>query len=83
MRDYIASSLHINMPYYRMNKRILLLLLSIAAISPLWVTGCTTTQGAAKKDPPENYLQIQPRRYNSETRGFDRPWPFGPVSDGS
>jgi hypothetical protein len=25
-------------------------------------------------------VTIGPRVYNSETRGFDRPWPFGPES---
>jgi hypothetical protein len=27
-----------------------------------------------------NNVTIGPRDYNSETRGFDRPWPFGPES---
>jgi hypothetical protein len=26
-------------------------------------------------------VTIGPRTYNSESRGFDRPWPFGPESN--
>jgi hypothetical protein len=26
----------------------------------------------------KNWLQIGPSTYNSESRGFDEPWPFGP-----
>src|SRR5271165_303535 len=29
-----------------------------------------------------NWLVIGPATYNSETRGFDSPWPFGPASSG-
>jgi len=28
----------------------------------------------------QNWLQIGPSTYNTESRGFDRPWPFGPES---
>jgi hypothetical protein len=26
----------------------------------------------------ENWLKIGPRTYNTETRSFESPWPFGP-----
>jgi hypothetical protein len=29
---------------------------------------------------PSDNVTIGPRTYNSETRSFDRPWPFGPES---
>jgi hypothetical protein len=33
-----------------------------------------------KRDTAKN-VTIGPRTYNTETRSFDRPWPFGPESD--
>jgi hypothetical protein len=32
------------------------------------------------KPQTSDNVTIGPRTYNSETRGFDRPWPFGPES---
>jgi YHS domain-containing protein len=29
----------------------------------------------------KNWLEIGPSTYNSETRGFDEPWPFGPETN--
>jgi hypothetical protein len=47
-------------------------------ISVLSIAGCTTAGGEAMHRKSSNYVEIQPREYNLETRGFDRPWPFGP-----
>jgi hypothetical protein len=44
-------------------------------------TGCSTAHSTTKQGRNGGYVQIEPRRYNPETRGFDRPWPFGPESD--
>jgi hypothetical protein len=63
-----------------MNKHICLLLISIASVSPV-LAGCSTARGTTKQDPPGSYVQIEPRRYNTASRDFDRPWPFGPESD--
>jgi hypothetical protein len=65
-----------------MKKHLGLLFLSIASLCPLLATGCSTARGTAKHGPSAGYVQIQPRRYNPETRGYDRPWPFGPESSG-
>jgi hypothetical protein len=55
------------------------LTLIVPAIALLGLTSCSTA------DPPVRhstaaYIEIAPRAYNSESRGFDRPWPFGPES---
>jgi hypothetical protein len=34
--------------------------------------------GTVGKAQTSDYLTIGKRTYNPETRGFDRPWPFGP-----
>jgi hypothetical protein len=47
-------------------------------ISVLSFAGCSTTGGEAMQRKSTNYVQIQPRTFNLETKGFDRPWPFGP-----
>ena len=39
-------------------------------------------QSAAMGEPKTgNNVSIGPSTYDSETRSFDRPWPFGPQSD--
>jgi hypothetical protein len=47
-------------------------------ISVVSFAGFTTAGGEAMHRKSAEYVQIQPREYNPETRGFDRPWPFGP-----
>jgi hypothetical protein len=60
--------------------------MAIAACSD--VAGTTGThaavnlQSAVVEEPQTgDNVTVGPRTYNSETRGFDRPWPFGPESD--
>jgi len=62
-----------------MNKHICLLLISIASVSPC-LAGSSTAHGTTKQHRSGGYVQIEPRSYNTETRSFDRPWPFGPES---
>jgi hypothetical protein len=64
-----------------MNKYICLTILSIASVFSLMASGCATASRTTKQGRSGGYVQIEPRRYNAETRGFDRPWPFGPESD--
>jgi hypothetical protein len=64
-----------------MKKLVVFALLSIASIFSLLTTGCSTAGGTTQLSRSGDYVQIEPRQYNSETRGFDRPWPFGPESD--
>src|ERR1700730_16297476 len=61
-----------------MNKHIRLLLLSIASVSPLLATDCSTASGTTKQDRSGSYVQIEPRSYTTASRDFDRPWPFWP-----
>jgi hypothetical protein len=56
------------------------LLLIVPAIALLGLTACSTTEGTAKRHYKGGYADIAPRSYNSESRSFDRPWPFGPES---
>jgi hypothetical protein len=65
-----------------MKKHLGLTIVLIASVSSLMATGCSTASGATKQGRSGGYVQIEPRKYNPETRGFDRPWPFGPESDG-
>ena len=74
----IVLPLPINIPKH-MNKHICLLLISIASVTPC-LAGCATAHGTTKQDRSGGYVQIEPRSYNTETRSFDRPWPFGPES---
>jgi hypothetical protein len=64
-----------------MNRHVYLLSILIASVVPLLGTGCSTTHGTTQQGGSAGYVQIEHRRYNSETRGFDRPWPFGPESE--
>jgi len=36
---------------------------------------------ALGKPQTDDHVTIGPRTYNSETRSFDSPWPFGPQSN--
>jgi hypothetical protein len=40
--------------------------------------GLNLQSSAVGKAQASDYLTIGKRAYNPETRGFDRPWPFGP-----
>jgi hypothetical protein len=57
------------------------LLLIVPAIGLLALTGCSTAGRTAGQNRTHGYVQIGARTYNSESRSFDRPWPFGPESD--
>jgi hypothetical protein len=62
-----------------MNKLIRICLIGTTlGISVLSIAGCATAGGEAMHRKSSNYVEIQPREYNLETREFDRPWPFGP-----
>ena len=56
-------------------------LLIAPAIALLGLTACSTADGTARHNPRDGgYADIPPRAYNPESRGYDRPWPFGPES---
>ena len=61
--------------------------MAFAACSDLPGTAGTTRptvnfQSAAVAEPQTgDNVTIGPRTYNSETRSFDSPWPFGPQSN--
>jgi len=74
------------------NHRLLLIVplicsMAFAACSDLPGTAGTTRptvnfQSAAVGEPQTvDNVTIGPRTYNSETRSFDSPWPFGPQSN--
>jgi hypothetical protein len=63
----------------KMNIRFTILL--IVSVGSLLATGCSTAHSTTKQSRSGSYVQIEPRRYNPATRGFDRPWPFGPEAD--
>jgi len=69
-------------------------LLSVPVICSMAFAACSDVAGTAGKHAnvslqtqtvgetqTHDNVTIGPRTYNSETRGFDRPWPFGPESD--
>jgi hypothetical protein len=56
------------------------LLLIVPSIALLGLTACSTAGETAKGNNRGSYANIPPRAYNPESRGFDRPWPFGPES---
>jgi hypothetical protein len=56
------------------------LILIVPAIALLGLTACSTADGTARHNDGDGYANIPRRAYNSESRGFDRPWPFGPES---
>jgi hypothetical protein len=68
--------------------------LMVPVIFSMAFAACSDVAGTAQTHPavnlqsavvgepqPGDNVTIGPRTYNSETRGFDRPWPFGPESD--
>jgi hypothetical protein len=64
------------------NKKSYLQLLVLApAIGLLGLTGCSSVDGTAGKSHTANYLTIGASAYNTESHGFERPWPFGPESN--
>lgn len=56
------------------------LILIVPAIALLGLTACSTAGGTARHSDRGGYTDIPPRAYNPESRGYDRPWPFGPES---
>jgi hypothetical protein len=70
------------------------LLLTAPVICSLAFAACSDIGGAAGTHATVNFqsaavgtpqtgdnVTIGPSNYNSETRSFDRPWPFGPESN--
>jgi hypothetical protein len=57
------------------------LLLIVSAVGLLGLTGCSTADRTVGQNRTGGYVQIRARTYNSESRDFDRPWPFGPESN--
>jgi hypothetical protein len=53
--------------------------LMVPAIALLGLTSSSTTKPSVRHNTAA-YVEIAPRAYNPESRGFDRPWPFGPGS---
>jgi hypothetical protein len=56
------------------------LALIVPAIALIGITGCSTADPIVEHNHTDSYVTISPRTYNTESRGFDRPWPFGPES---
>jgi hypothetical protein len=56
------------------------LVLLVPGIVLLGLTACSTAGGTARHNYKGGYADIRPLAYNPESRGFDRPWPFGPES---
>jgi hypothetical protein len=69
------------------------LFLMAPVIYSMGFAGCSDVAGTAGTHPVVNFLgakrgkpqtgdnvTIGPATYSSETRNFDRPWPFGPES---
>jgi hypothetical protein len=69
-------------------------LLIVSVICPLAVAACSDVAGTAGTHATVSFksavvgepqtgdnVSIGPRTYNSETRSFDRPWPFGAESN--
>jgi hypothetical protein len=56
------------------------LLLIVSVVGLLGLTGCSTTDRTVGQTRTGGNVQILARTYNSESRDFDRPWPFGPES---
>jgi hypothetical protein len=70
------------------------LLLMVPVVFSLAFAACSDVAGTAGTHQAVNLqsaavgehetsdnVTIGPRTYNSETQGFDRPWPFGPESN--
>jgi hypothetical protein len=56
------------------------LILIVPAIALLGLPARSTADGTARRNDRDRYAGIPSRAYNSESRSFDRPWPFGPES---
>jgi hypothetical protein len=56
------------------------LLLMVPAIGLLGLTGCSTADETVLQNHTGGHLEIAARTYDSESRSFDRPWPYGPES---
>jgi hypothetical protein len=52
----------------------------IPALALSGVTACSSTSGTAGHNYQQGFADIPPRAYNPESRGYDRPSPFGPES---
>ena len=61
-------------------KTYLQFLLITPAIALLGIASCAMAQGRVRPSHTNSYLHIGGSSYNSESHGFDRPWPFGPES---
>jgi hypothetical protein len=57
------------------------LTLMVPAIALMGITGCSTADPTAEHNYTHTYVTISSCAYNTESRGFDRPWPFGPESN--
>jgi hypothetical protein len=57
--------------------RMALIFLAVAA---LWLPSCSTVDPKVKHNYETGFVTIAPQAYNSESRSYDRPWPFGPES---
>jgi len=68
------------MNIFMKNSTYLRLLLLVPAVGLLGIAGCTTAEGTAKQSHTGDYVNIASSTYNTESRSFDRPWPFGPES---
>jgi hypothetical protein len=55
------------------------LLLMVPAVGLLGLTGSTADE-TVLQNHTGGHVQIVARTYHSESRSFDRPWPFGPES---
>jgi hypothetical protein len=55
-------------------------LLIVLAFALQGLMGCSTVGGTARQNHEDSNVMLAGRAYNSESRGFDRPWPFGPES---
>jgi hypothetical protein len=56
------------------------LALVVPAIALIGITGCSTADPIVEHNYAGSNVTISPLTYNTENRGFDRPWPFGPES---
>jgi hypothetical protein len=54
--------------------------LILPAIAVLGFSSCSTADATVKHNYRTTFITIAPGTYNSESRGYDRPWPFGPES---
>jgi hypothetical protein len=64
----------------RNNTRYFRMALILPAVATLWLASCSTVDAKVKHNYRTGFVTIAPRAYNSESRGYDRPWPFGSES---